>query len=204
MRIHYTGRNAEVSDEQKQKVQRKFEKVHKILRPKQSLEAHVTLSRQRHMCEAEVTLHALNHTFVVTGTGQEPYAALLAAADKLEKQAVKNKHKLIDVRRSERNRGQRFAAAEDAAPEALGARKKSGGKPKNSTPRVLRRASSITFFALGVNGMSPETMVLGPLCTSFSTSRRIFSGESPSFCSTAAATPSPSRMRPSRMCSVPI
>jgi putative sigma-54 modulation protein len=151
MRIHYTGRNAEVSDEQKQKVQRKFEKVHKILRPKQSLEAHVTLSRQRHMCEAEVTLHALNHTFVVTGTGQEPYAALLAAADKLEKQAVKNKHKLIDVRRSERNRAQRFSGEEDAAPEAAGAKQKSGGKPKNHTPRVLR-GSEIAPKPLSVEG----------------------------------------------------
>ena len=151
MRIHYTGRNAEVSDEQKQKVQRKFEKVHKILRPKQSLEAHVTLSRQRHLCEAEVTLHALNHTLVVTGTGQEPYSALLAAVDRLEKQAVKNKHKLIDVRRSERNRVQRFAAEEDAAPDAAGAKQKSGRKPKNHTPRVLR-SNDVAPKPLSVEG----------------------------------------------------
>ena len=160
MRIHYTGRNAEVSDEQKQKVQRKFEKIHKILSPKQSLEAHVTLSRQRHMCEAEVTLHALNHTLVVTGTGQEPYPALLAAADKLEKQAVKNKHKLIDVRRSERNRAQRFTAEEDAAPEAVGAKRKSGGKPKNHTPRVLR-SNEIAPKPLSVEGAVLKLEELG-------------------------------------------
>ena len=139
MRIHYTGRNAEVSDEQKQKVQRKFEKVHKILRPNQSLEAHVTLSRQRHLCEAEVTLHALNHTLVVTGTAQEPYPALLAAVDRLEKQAVKNKHKLIDVRRSERNRARRFTAEEDAAPDGRSAKQKSAG--------VMSRSSSLRICA---------------------------------------------------------
>lgn len=151
MRIHYTGRNAEVSDEQKEKVQRKFEKIHKILRPNQSLEAHVTLSRQRHLCEAEVTLHALSHTLVVTGTGQEPYQALLAAVDRLEKQAVKSKHKLIDVRRSERNREQRFSAEEDAAPEALGAKRKSGERLKNKAPRVLR-SSDIAPKPLSVEG----------------------------------------------------
>ncbi len=151
MRIHYTGRNAEVSDEQKQKVQRKFEKVHKILRPKQSLEAHVTLSRQRHLCEAEVTLYALNHTLVVTGTNNEPYPALLAAVDKLEKQAVKNKHKLIDVRRSERNRARRFTAENAAAPDAVGAKQRSGGRPKNHTPRVLR-SNDVAPKPLSVEG----------------------------------------------------
>jgi len=160
MRIHYTGRNAEVSDEQKEKVQRKFEKVHKILNPKQSLEAHVTLSRQRHLCEAEVTLHALNHTLVVTGTNEEPYPALLAAVDKLEKQAVKNKHKLIDTRRSERNRSQRFAAEEDAASDAGSAKQKAGGKPKNNVPRVLH-SNDIASKPLSVEGAVLKLEELG-------------------------------------------
>ena len=160
MRIHYTGRNAEVSDEQKQKVQRKFEKVHKILSPKRSLEAHVTLSRQRHLCEAEVTLHALNHTIVVTGTNQEPFLALLAAVDKLEKQAVKNKHKLIDVRRSDRHRGRRFSAEEGAAPDAGSSKKASGVKSKNHVPRVLR-SNDIAPKPLSVEGAVLKLEELG-------------------------------------------
>ena len=104
MQVTYTARNAEISEQQKRKVQRKFEKIHKILNPNRELEAHVVLSRQRHLCEAEVTLQALHHTLVVTASHSEPLAAVLGAVDKLEKQAVKNKHKLIDGRRSERNR----------------------------------------------------------------------------------------------------
>ena len=153
MRIHYTERNAEVSDEQKQKVQRKFEKVHKILGPKRSLEAHVTLSRQRHLCEAEVTLHALNHTLVVTGTNPEPYVALLAAADRLEKQAVKNKHKLIDVRRSERSGSQRFAAG-------AGAKRESGGDSRVHRRRVVR-SNDIAPKPLSVEGAVLKLEELG-------------------------------------------
>ncbi len=104
MQVTYTSRNAEISEQEKRKVQRKFEKIHKILNPNRDLEAHVILSRQRHLCEAEVTLQALHHTLVVTASSAEPLAAVLGAVDKLEKQAVKNKHKLIDGRRAERNR----------------------------------------------------------------------------------------------------
>ena len=119
MQVNYTARNADISEQQKRKVQRKFEKIHKILNPNRDLEAHVILSRQRHLCEAEVTLQALHHTLVVTASNSEPLAAVLGAVDKLERQAVKNKHKLIDVRRSERNRRAPVSSPEpSAAPPA--------------------------------------------------------------------------------------
>ena len=120
MRVHYTGRKANITDKQKQKLRAKFDKIHRILSPKSSLEAHVILSRQRYLCEAEVTLRALSHTLVVTATNAEPLAALLAAVDKLGKQAVKNKHKLIDVRRHERQHGERSPAREATSPETAG------------------------------------------------------------------------------------
>ncbi len=116
MQVTYTSRNAEISEQQKRKVQRKFEKIHKILNPNRELEAHVVLSRQRHLCEAEVTLQALHHTLVVTASNSEPLAAVLGAVDKLEKQAVKNKHKLIDGRRSERKRRVPASSPEPTAP----------------------------------------------------------------------------------------
>ena len=138
MRVHYTGRKAEISDKQKQKLQVKFDKIHRILSPKDSLEAHVILSRQRHLCEAEVTLRALSHTLVVTAANAEPLAALLAAVDKLSKQAVKNKHKLIDVRRHERQHGERSPARETTSPETTGEEQKLRRHGKNHRPQVIR------------------------------------------------------------------
>jgi len=106
MIVTYTGRNTEITDQEKEKAKKKFDKIHRILSSDRNLEAHVILSKQRHMCEAEVTLRALSHTLVVTGQNAQPFTALTQALTKLEKQATRNKHKIVDARRVERQRGE--------------------------------------------------------------------------------------------------
>lgn len=106
MIVHYTGRQVELTDQEKEKAKRRFEKVHRILSSQRNLEANVILSKQRHMCEAEVTLRALHHTLVVTGSNANAFTALTQALTKLEKQATRNKHKLTDGRKVERQRGE--------------------------------------------------------------------------------------------------
>jgi hypothetical protein len=64
-------------------------------------------------------------------------------------------------------------------------------------------AYSSTFFARDVYGSSPSAIVALPLRTESSMRSWICSRSTFRFISTAAATPSPSRIRPSRMCSVP-
>ena len=105
MKINYTGRNVTITDQEKDKAARKFEKIHRILAANRNLEAHVIFSKTRNVVEAEVTLRALNHTLVVSGFNASAFNALLQAVAKLEKQAVKNKHKLVDMRRPGRQRG---------------------------------------------------------------------------------------------------
>jgi putative sigma-54 modulation protein len=140
MKVYYTNRNVEIRDAQKRKIEAKFKKVHRILGGKPSTEAHVILSRQRHLCDAEVTLRAFNHTLVVSAAHADPFTALSAAADKLEKQAVKNKHKLIDVRRPERQRGEPSPATEAAARLTAGpaATDSNHANSKNRKPRIVR------------------------------------------------------------------
>jgi ribosomal subunit interface protein len=104
MKVVYTCRHADISDGQKAKLQRKFEKINRILTHGRDLEAHVVLSRERRGCEAEVTLRALHHTLVVSGQNAQAFAAAHIAVDKLVRQAAKNKHKLVDVRRPLRHR----------------------------------------------------------------------------------------------------
>jgi putative sigma-54 modulation protein len=132
MIVHYTGRQVEINDQEKGKAKKKFEKIHRILSSDRNLEAHVILSKQRYMCEAEVTLRALHHTLVVTGSNADAFTALTQALTKLEKQATRNKHKLVDSRKIERQRGEPapvvqaalngVAAAEAPAPENDGSR----------------------------------------------------------------------------------
>jgi putative sigma-54 modulation protein len=114
MKVVYTARKADISDQEKGKAQRKLDKVHRILGGNRSLEAHVVLSRNGHGCDAEVTLRALHHTLVVNGANAQPFGALTIALAKLEKQAVRNKHKLIDKSR----RGARDGAP-PAGPQAV-------------------------------------------------------------------------------------
>ena len=73
------------------------------------------LSQEKHHVEAEVTLRALGHTLVVTGENASAFGALTQALDKLEKQAVKNKHKLVDSRRPSRQRDEPNVTVQAAA-----------------------------------------------------------------------------------------
>jgi putative sigma-54 modulation protein len=140
MRVHYTGRNAYVSDLEKQKLQPKFDKVHKILGRKHGSEAHVVVKRQRHLYEAEVTLQALSHTLVVTAATADSFASLLACLDKLEKQAIKNKHRMIDVRRPERQRGEPSPGVVAAMQESSRI-DEAAGPVSNNGPRVVHSGS---------------------------------------------------------------
>lgn len=140
MRVHYTGRNAYISDLEKQKLQRKFDKVHKILGRRHGSEAHVVIKRQRHLYEAEVTLNALSHTLVVTAAMADSFASLLACLDKLEKQAIKNKHRMIDGRRPERQRGEPSPGIEAVIQEASRAIDNAAGPSRNG-PRIVHSDS---------------------------------------------------------------
>jgi ribosome hibernation promoting factor len=142
MQVHYTGRNTDISEIQKEKLQRKFDKVHRILGRRHGSEAHVIVKRQRHLYEAEVTLNALSHTLVVTSASADGFTSLLACVDKLEKQAIKNKHRMIDVRRPERQRGEPSPATEVAIQKAQAIESAAVSAPKNG-PRVVHSRSVV-------------------------------------------------------------
>ncbi len=135
MKVHYTGRPAPFSESQERKLKAKFQKCHKVLGLNRDLEAHVTVGRQRHKYDAEITLRALHHTLVVSGSNVDVFHAVQAAVDKLTQQVVKNKHKLIDVQRHKSQRAAHSQTAPpeeaEAAPEAK-AKTKAKTKPRNS------------------------------------------------------------------------
>ena len=99
MNIHYTGRQVELSEAQKKKLDAKFEKIHTILGKRHEPEAHVILSLERRLHNAEVTLHYRHHTMVVQCSGPDLYAAAQEAVEKLEKQIIRNKDKWRERKR---------------------------------------------------------------------------------------------------------
>ena len=142
MKVHYTGRKAEISDAQKRKLANKFRKCQRILGGKHAPEAHVILNRQRHRFEAEITLRALSHTFVVSGSDADCFRALAAALDKLEKQIVRNKHKLIDGHRPERQRGEFSPVTEAALADLVRAGAEHSG-PSTAAPQRIVRSNRV-------------------------------------------------------------
>jgi putative sigma-54 modulation protein len=102
MRITYTGRQVELAPAQLKKIEAQFAKVGKLLDGKDEREAHVVLSLERHLHQAEVTVHYHNHELVGIGSNADLFTAIHSAADRLEKQAIKVRAKWRDSKRTPR------------------------------------------------------------------------------------------------------
>jgi len=112
MRITYTGRQVELAPAQLKKIEAKFAKVGKLLDGREEREAHVILSLERHLHQAEITAHYHNHELVGIGANSDLFNAIHSALDRLEKQAIKVRAKWRDSKRAPRKGEQ----AEQAAP----------------------------------------------------------------------------------------
>lgn len=94
MKITYTGRQVVFPPAQVEKLQGRFTKLAKLLDGHGECGAHVTLSHERHLHHAEVTVNYRHHALVSIGSDADPFTALHDAVEKLEKQAVKVREKL--------------------------------------------------------------------------------------------------------------
>jgi putative sigma-54 modulation protein len=102
MKIVYTGRQVELAPAQVKKLEVKASKIGKLLDGKDEREAHVILSQERHLHNAEITVNYHNHQLVGLGSAPDLFTAIDAAIDKLEKQALKTREKWRDGKRSPR------------------------------------------------------------------------------------------------------
>jgi len=115
MKITYTGRQVELAPAQLTKIEAQFAKVGKLLDGREQREAHVILSLERHLHQAEITVHYHNHQFVGVGSNTDLFTAINSAVEKLEKQAIKVRAKWRDTARVPRKEA---AAAEEPEPAA--------------------------------------------------------------------------------------
>ena len=102
MKITYTGRQVELAPAQLKKLEARFAKIGKLLDGKRECEAHVILSLERHLHQAEATINYFGHQLVGVGSSTDLFTAIHSAAEKLEKQAVKARTKWRDTRRAPR------------------------------------------------------------------------------------------------------
>jgi putative sigma-54 modulation protein len=110
MKLTYTGRQVELAPAQLKKIESRFTKIGKLLDGKDEREAHVVLSTERHLHHAEITVNFHSHQLVGVGSDGDLFTAINAAADKLEKQAIKSREKWRDSKRAPKKAGEAAAA----------------------------------------------------------------------------------------------
>ncbi len=114
MKITYTGRQVELAPAQLKKLEGQFAKVGKLLDGREEREAHVVLSLERHLHQAEITVNYHNHQLVGIGSNADLITAIHSAIEKLEKQSIKVRAKWRDTKRTPRKE----TAAEPPEPAA--------------------------------------------------------------------------------------
>jgi putative sigma-54 modulation protein len=128
MKVTYKGIPHPLAPKIQQKLDAKFAKLGKLLDGRGEREAHVIVAQERHLHRAEVTVQFYNHQLVGIGSDSDLLAALTAALEKLDTQAVKTRGKW---RETHRRKGAITESAEP--PAAAGA---SSGRA--SAKRVFR------------------------------------------------------------------
>jgi len=118
MKITYTGRQVELAPAQLKKLEAQFAKIGKLLDGRGECEAHVILSLERHLHNAEATVNYYGHQLAGLGSSSDLFNAIHAAAEKLEKQAVKARTKWRDTKRTRRKAASEVEAEAPAPMES--------------------------------------------------------------------------------------
>lgn len=120
MKVYYTGKQDVLTPAQQNRLDAKFAKLARILDMKQGeREAHVILTQERHIQRAEITVRFHDRNLVGIGLGAEVFPAVLDAADKLEKQILKQREKMRDTKRVPKP--EKAAVEEEASAPVLAA-----------------------------------------------------------------------------------
>jgi ribosomal subunit interface protein len=121
MKITYTGKLEELSKEQSKTLDGHYGKLGKLVDRKGEREAHVILTKVRHLHKAEIAMHHFHHSAVGMVSHKDQFTALCAAVDKLEKQLHKIRDKQIDSKRHadgiNGKKGKPAVSSEPIAPE---------------------------------------------------------------------------------------
>lgn len=117
MKITYTGRQVELVPGQLKKIEAQFAKVAKLLDGREEKEAHVILSLERHLHQAEITVNYHNHQLVGVGSNADLTTAIHSAIEKLEKQSIKVRAKWRDTKRTPHKEADAAAAPTEPVAE---------------------------------------------------------------------------------------
>ncbi len=141
MKIEFTGRNFTISPAIKKHVNEHLKKIDSVLHG--AIRAHVILSVEKHhRYFAEVIINWHDHAMTSTADTTDMYASVTQAVDRLRRQALKIKGKIIDRKHHALSTG---AVAPSPTPPVA---------PSPLAPRIIRSRR------YSVKPMTPEEAVL--------------------------------------------
>lgn len=98
MDFEYTGRHIDVTPALRAHVEEHFGKIGHLFENASTARAHVIIDVVKNRHIAEILLHWREHTLTARDTNADMYQALTRCIDKIEKQAVRLKKKIIERR----------------------------------------------------------------------------------------------------------
>jgi len=93
MKVSYKGVHHDLPPKLQEKLDAKFAKLSKLLEKRGEREAHVIVTNERHLHNAEIILQFYDHQLVGAGSDADLFTAISGALTKIEKQALKNRTK---------------------------------------------------------------------------------------------------------------
>lgn len=95
MKFEYTGRHLEVTPAIKSHIEEHFDRINHLF-GKEDNRAHIVIEVERGMHRSEIIVKWRNQVLTATTTNEDMYLSLSQTIDKIEKQALKIKNKVID------------------------------------------------------------------------------------------------------------
>jgi putative sigma-54 modulation protein len=156
MRLELTGRHIDITPTVRRLVETKLAKLERLLNDS-AVSAQAVLTRERHRCRTDITVHARGEKFL-HGVGDSPTleASVCAAIEKIAQQAQKVKGKWQERKR----RGRRGAVAGIEPLETAAAAPRARPRVRPRMPRIFR-ASRQPIKAMSVADAAREVDVIG-------------------------------------------
>jgi putative sigma-54 modulation protein len=126
MDFEYTGRHVDVTPALRTHVEEHFGKLGHLFENSTTARAHVIIDVVKNRHIAEILLHWREHTLTAKDTNADMYQALTRCIDKIEKQALKLRKKIIERRQTA---APLSAVAPDTEPPATGSAAEDDGAP---------------------------------------------------------------------------
>ena len=131
MDFEYTGRHIDVTPALRAHVEEHFGKIGQLFENATTARAHVIIDVVKNRHIAEILLHWREHTLTAKDTNADMYQALTRCIDKIEKQALKLKKKIIE-------RKQDAVPLSAVAPDTTADTSASASAPENAERRQGR------------------------------------------------------------------